>query len=140
MPSILPAKLSKNKKVFSLACRLPKSRGFETAWRKAQGAFRSFKSIGLNVRPIRHRLEDRVRAHIFLCMFAYYVQWHMIEAWRPLLFCDEDQAAKERRDPVTPAKRSKAALMKAHTCRLRNGERACLQSSIAQAILSFTKG
>jgi hypothetical protein len=43
----------------------------------------------LKVRPIRHRLEGRVRAHIFLCMLAYYVQWHLLEAWRPLLFCDE---------------------------------------------------
>jgi len=56
-------------------------------------AFRSLKSIDLLVRPIRHRLEDRVRAHIFLCMLAYYVEWHMIEAWRPLLFADEDREA-----------------------------------------------
>ena len=54
-------------------------------------AFRCLKSVDLMVRPIRHRLEDRVRAHIFLCMLAYYVQWHMTEAWRPLLFADEDQ-------------------------------------------------
>jgi transposase len=57
-------------------------------------AFRCLKSVDLMVRPIRHRLEDRVRAHIFLCMLAYYVQWHMIEAWRPLLFADEDQEKK----------------------------------------------
>jgi transposase len=88
---------------------------------QVERAFRSFKSIDLNVRPIRHRLEDRVRAHIFICMLAYYVQWHMIEAWRPLLYCDEDQSAKETRDPVAPAKRSKSALTKVHTGRLKSG-------------------
>ena len=69
-------------------------------------AFRSRKIVDLKVRPIHHRLEDRVRAHIFLCMRAYYVEWHMLEAWRPLLFADEDQAAKADRDPVIPAERS----------------------------------
>jgi len=81
-------------------------------------AFRSLKSIDLLVRPIRHRLEDRVRTHIFLCMLSYYVEWHMLEAWRPLLFADEDQKAKAERDPVAPAKRSKAALAKVATKRL----------------------
>jgi Transposase DDE domain len=78
-------------------------------------AFRSLKTIDLKVRPIRHRLEPRVRAHIFLCMLAYYVEWHMREAWRPLLFSDEDLAAKQTRDPVAPATRSAAALRKVHT-------------------------
>lgn len=90
---------------------------------QVERAFRSFKSIDLNVRPIRHRLENRVRAHIFLCMLAYYVQWHMIEAWRPMLFCDEDLAAKETRDPVSPAKRSQSALKKARSGQLESGER-----------------
>ncbi len=84
-------------------------------------AFRSLKTIDLKVRPIRHRLEERVRAHIFLCMLAYYVEWHMREAWRPLLFSDEDQAAKQTRDPVAPAKRSAAALRKVHTKVLDDG-------------------
>ncbi len=84
-------------------------------------AFRSLKSMDIEVRPIRHRLEDRVRAHIFLCMLAYYVQWHMVEAWRPLLFCDEDHEAKATRDPVAPAKRSKAALRKVHSKTLDDG-------------------
>ena len=75
-------------------------------------AFRSMKSMDLEARPIRHRLEGRVRAHFFLCMLAYYVKWHMNEAWRPLLFCDEDLAAKRSRDPVAPAARSVAALEK----------------------------
>jgi transposase len=75
-------------------------------------AFRCLKSVDLMVRPIRHHLENRVKAHIFLCMLAYYVQWHMIEAWRPLLFADEDQESKASRDPVAPAERSAAALQK----------------------------
>jgi len=84
-------------------------------------AFRSLKTIDLKVRPIRHRLEERVRAHIFLCMLAYYVEWHMREAWRPLLFSDEDQTAKQTRDPVAPAKRSAPALRKVHTKVLDDG-------------------
>ena len=79
---------------------------------QVEGAFRSLKTIDLEVRPIRHWVEDRVKAHIFLCMLAHYVVWHMIEAWRPLLFCDEDQEPKTRRDPVAPATRSRAALDK----------------------------
>jgi transposase len=85
---------------------------------RVERAFRSFKTIDLKVRPIRHYLENRVRAHIFLCMLAYYVQWHMLEAWRPLLFCDEDQDAKATRDPVAPAKRSEKARRKALTKKL----------------------
>jgi transposase len=81
-------------------------------------AFRTLKSIDLLLRPIRHRTEDRVRAHIFLSMLTYYVQWHMIEAWRPLLFADEDQEGKKTRDPVAPSKRSKSALGKVHSKRL----------------------
>jgi hypothetical protein len=65
------------------------------------------------VRPIHHRLADRVRAHIFLCMLAYYVEWHLREAWRELMFADTDQLAKATRDPVAPAKRSQAAQLKA---------------------------
>ncbi len=92
---------------------------------QVERAFRSFKSMDLKVRPIRHRRENRVRAHIFLCMLAYYVQWHMMEAWRPLLFSDEDQQAKATRDPVAPAKRSEAALRKIQTKKLDDGSRAC---------------
>ena len=76
-------------------------------------AFRTLKTIDLKVRPIHHRTADRVRAHIFLCMLAYYVEWHMREAWRELMFADTEQQAKATRDPVAPAKRSKAALAKA---------------------------
>ncbi len=87
-------------------------------------AFRSLKTIDLKVRPIRHRLEERVRAHIFLCMLAYYVEWHMLEAWRGMLFSDEDQRAKETRDPVAPAKRSAKALRKVYSHTLEDGTEA----------------
>ena len=90
---------------------------------QAERAFRSFKTVDLMVRPIRHRLEDRVRAHIFLCMLAYYVQWHMMEAWRPLLYADEDQKVKALRDPVAAAKRSDSAMKKVSTKRLDDGSR-----------------
>jgi transposase len=84
-------------------------------------AFRSLKTIDLKVRPIHHRTAERVRAHIFLCMLAYYVEWHMREAWRELMFADEDQDAKQKRDPVAPAVRSAAAQRKAHTRILTDG-------------------
>jgi len=87
-------------------------------------AFLCLKSVDLMVRPIRHRLENRVRAHIFLATLSYYVQWHMIEAWRPLLFADEDQQAKTSRDPVAPAKRSKGAQKKVAAKRLDDGSQA----------------
>lgn len=84
-------------------------------------AFRQFKGLDLLVRPIHHRLEERVRAHLLICMLAYYVQWHLIAAWRPLLFYDEEQQAKEQRDPVKPAERSESALKKAHSRKLPDG-------------------
>lgn len=82
---------------------------------QVERAFRSIKTVDLKVRPIRHHLELRVRAHIFLCMLAYYVEWHMREAWRPLLFADQDPQANKTRDPVAPAKRSDAALRKVYS-------------------------
>ncbi|WP_457921359.1 IS1634 family transposase [Verminephrobacter aporrectodeae] len=85
-------------------------------------AFRSLKTVDLKVRPIHHRLANRVRAHILLCMLAYYVEWHMREAWRELTFADTDQAAKAERDPVAPAKRSAAAQRKAQSKTLDNGQ------------------
>ena len=84
-------------------------------------AFRALKTVDLKVRPIHHHLENRVRAHIFLCMLAYYVEWHLLEAWRPLLFADEDQPAKAHRDPVAPAERSEDALQKVITHTLPDG-------------------
>jgi transposase len=88
---------------------------------QVERAFRSLKTIDLKVRPIHHRLADRVRAHIFLCLLAFYVEWHMREAWRELMFADPDQQAKASRDPVAPAKRSKAALAKVARHTLEDG-------------------
>jgi hypothetical protein len=78
-------------------------------------AFRSMKSVDLKVRPIHHRLADRVRAHIFLCMLAYYVEWHMRQALAPILFDDHDPdaAVAQRPSIVAPAQRSADALQKA---------------------------
>jgi transposase len=88
---------------------------------EVERAFRAMKTIDLHIRPIHHRLENRVRAHIFLCMLAYYVEWHMREAWRELMFADEDLERKKHRDPVAPAERSEAALEKAATRKLNDG-------------------
>jgi hypothetical protein len=88
---------------------------------EVERAFRSMKTIDLHIRPIHHHLEGRVRAHIFLCMLAYYVEWHMREAWRELMFADEDLQAKKHRDPVTAAERSKPALEKVATRTLKDG-------------------
>ena len=79
------------------------------------------KTMDLKVRPIHHHLEGRVRAHIFLCMLAFYVEWHMREAWRELMFADTDQLAKTTRDPVAPAKRSAAAMKKVRSRTLDDG-------------------
>jgi len=82
---------------------------------KAERAFRRLKTVDLHVRPIHHHLSDRVRAHVLLCMLAYYVQWHMRQALAPILFDDDDPAAGEalRESPVAPAKRSPRAQRKA---------------------------
>lgn len=86
-------------------------------------AFRSLKSVDLKVRPIHHRDPDRVRAHVLLCMLAYYVEWHMRQALAPMLFDDHDRAAGERRraSVVAPARRSPAAEDKARTKRTEDG-------------------
>jgi len=82
-------------------------------------AFRSYKTVDLKVRPIYHYLVDRVRAHVFLCMLAYYVEWHMRQALAPLLFDDDDKVTAEaqRDSPVSPAEPSPSAQEKARTLR-----------------------
>ena len=82
-------------------------------------AFRSHKTVDLEVRPIYHYAEHRVRAHVLLCMLAYYVEWHMRRALAPLLFEDHDPAAARalRRSIVAPAERSPAAVEKIRTRR-----------------------
>jgi transposase len=86
--------------------------------KEVERAFRSFKGP-LEVRPIHHRLEDRVRAHIFVCMLAYYLEWHLRQAWAELLFKDEHPPTPT--DPVAKASRSAAADRKARTKRTNDG-------------------
>jgi transposase len=89
------------------------------SWSGVERAFRSLKTVDLHVRPIRHREPDRVRAHIFLCMLAYYVEWHMRQDLAPLLVDGDDQAAAAqlRTSVVAPAQRSTSAQHKAHSRR-----------------------
>jgi transposase len=86
-------------------------------------AFRSLKTVDLHVRPIHHRLPDRVRAHILLCMLAYYVEWHMRQLLAPTLFDDDDkpQAQTARTSIVAPAQRSASARQKALTKQTSDG-------------------
>ena len=80
---------------------------------QVEQAFRCMKSIDLQVRPIRHRTEPHVRAHLFLCMLAYYVQWHMRKALSPVLFQDDEvDAARWTRDAVAKAEPSRTAQAK----------------------------
>ena len=87
---------------------------------EVERAFGTLKGPELEIRPIHHRLEDRVRAHVLLCMLAYYLTWHLREAWAPLLFTDEQPPIAT--DPVAKAARSPAAQRKAQTKRTATGE------------------
>ena len=106
---------------------------------RVERAFRTLKSVDLRIRPIHHRLADRVRAHIFLCLLAYYVEWHLREIWRELLFADTDQAAKATRDPVAPAQRSTAAERKAATSRLDDGTTAHSFSTLMSELSTIVR-
>jgi len=89
---------------------------------QVEQTFRAMKGIDILVRPIRHRTEERVPTHIFLCMLAYYVQWHMRRALAPILFEDHElPVTRRRRDPVLPAKASEAAKAKKRTRRTKDG-------------------
>lgn len=81
---------------------------------RVERAFRTMKSIDLQIRPVHHWIEPRVRAHVFLCMLAYYVEWHLREAWAPILFQDHDRGAaqQKRASPVAAAEISDAAKRK----------------------------
>ena len=92
---------------------------------QVERAFRSLKSIDLDIRPVHHRLAGRVRAHVFLCMLAYYVQWHMRRKLAPLLFEDHDRpaAAAARTSPVASAQVSAAARAKARARKTKTASR-----------------
>ena len=84
---------------------------------RVERAFRSLKTVDLKIRPIYHSLDDRIRAHVFLCMLAYYVEWHLRQKLAPILFDDHERAAAERgrTSIVARAPRSQAALQKDET-------------------------
>ena len=84
---------------------------------RVERAFRCIKTVDLHVRPVYHWLEGRVRAHVLLCMLAYYLEWHMRQCLAPMLFddADKDEAEALRRSVVAQAQRSKAAVKKQTT-------------------------
>jgi Transposase DDE domain len=88
--------------------------------KEVERAFRTLKGP-LELRPIHHRLEERVKAHVFLCMLSYYLAWHLRQAWKPLLFDDEQPPVQP--DPVAKARRSPQAEQKAQSKRTTAGER-----------------
>ncbi len=108
---------------------------------EVERAFRSLKTVDLKVRPIYHWLERRVRAHVFLCMLAYYVEWHMRQALAPLLFDDAHPEAGEalRASVVQPAQRSPEAQAKASTKRTANGEPVHSFQTLLRDLATVTK-
>ena len=104
---------------------------------RVERAYRTLKSVDIRVRPLRHHLERRVRAHIFLCTLAYYVRWHMERAWAPLLFRDETPPISD--DPVAKAQRSPAALEKVHSHQLSDGTPAYDFSGLLEELATLTR-
>ena len=103
-------------------------------------AFRSLKSIDLNVRPIYHRLENRVRAHIFICMLAYHIEHQMRNQLAPLLFVDEEKESTTQRDNVVaPVNRSSSARKKDRTRRTKDGYAVSSFRDIIQTLSSITR-
>lgn len=105
----------------------------------AEQAFKTFKSVDIRVRPIHHRLARRVRAHILLCMLAYYVEWHLRRAWAPHLFEDEQPGRHEDDSPVRPALRSDAALRKAATKQTPDGETVHSFATLLELLSTVTR-
>jgi hypothetical protein len=91
---------------------------------RVERAFRSIKTIDLEIRPLYHWASPRVRAHVFLCMLTYYLEWHMRQVLAPILFDDHDRQAAEasRTSPAAKAPRSAAAKRKAITKRTNDGQ------------------
>ena len=107
----------------------------------AERAFRSIKTVDLEIRPIHHRLADRVRAHVLLCMLAYYLEWHIRQALAPILFDDHQraEAAVARSSIVAAAQRSKAAHRKAATKRTQDGLPVHSFQSLLAELATFTR-
>ena len=104
-------------------------------------AFRSLKTIDLDIRPIRHWTADRVRAHVFLCMLAYHVEWHLRDALAPLLFHDTGLAAAraERSSPVASTEPSDAAKAKKATKRSADGHRVMCFADLIDNLGTLTR-
>jgi hypothetical protein len=108
---------------------------------EVERAFRSLKSVDLKLRPIYHHQPDRVRAHVFLCMLAYYVEWHMREALAPMLFDDDDREGAQQLRPsvVAPAQRSLKAQSKAQNKRTEDGLPVHSFQTLLQDLATLTK-
>jgi transposase len=104
---------------------------------EVERAFGTLKGPELQIRPIHHRLEDRVRAHVLLCMLAYYLTWHLRAAWAPLLFKDEHPPTAA--DPVAKATRSAAAQRTAQTKRTTAGEPCHSYRSLLAELATLTR-
>jgi hypothetical protein len=104
---------------------------------QVERGFRTLKGPELEIRPVHHRLEDRVRAHVFLCMLAYYLTWHLREAWAPLLFKDEQPT--NAADPVAKSTRSPSALRKAQSKRTAAGEQVHSYKSLLAELATLTR-
>jgi hypothetical protein len=104
---------------------------------QVERAFRTFKGPELEIRPIHHHLENRVRAHVFLCTLAYYLTWHLRHAWKPLLFTDENPPTQP--DPVAKAVRSPQAQRKARTKRTNTGEPCHSYKSLLAELATLTR-
>jgi hypothetical protein len=102
-----------------------------------EAGFRSLKTIDLDLRPIYHYTEDRVRAHVLICMLALYLVWHLRRAWAPLCFTDEEPPA--RTDPVAPAVRSAQALAKASRKRRDDGGPVHSYATLLDELASLTR-
>ncbi len=106
--------------------------------RLVEAQFRSLKTVDLHLRPIHHRLADRVRAHVLICMLAAYLTWHLRRAWAPMCFTDEDPPDR-REDPVTKAHRSPAATTKASTATTTTGQPAHSHQSLLDHLATLTR-
>ncbi len=104
---------------------------------QVERGFRTLKGPELEIRPVHHRLEDRVRAHVFLCMLAYYLTWHLREAWAPLLFTDEQPTGAA--DPVAKSTRSPSARRKAQSKRTDTGEPVHSYKSLLAELATLTR-
>ena len=108
---------------------------------QVERGFRSLKTVDLKIRPIYHWLDDRIRAHVFLCLLADYVEWHMRQRLAPVLFDDDDlqEAATKRRSIVVPAERSDSAKHKEETKRTPDDLPVSSFRTLLQTLATLTK-